>query len=763
PVFDVIRPDPRFTNLLRRIGLGGDSQPAEAVSHSAAPPPPRAARPHRRPPRKAITSLAILPLANTSDDPGMEYLSDGITESIINTLSQLPGVRVVARGTVFRYKAREVDPQEAGRELGVQAVLTGRVRQIADRLIVSAELTDVASDSQLWGEQYNRNLSDIFEVQEEITKEITGKLRLKLSRREKGRLAVRHTHDVEAYQVYLRGRYFWNKRTTESLHKGIEYFRQAIDLDPGYAPAYTGLSDSWTLLVVREAIPPEDGFAKAKAAAAMALKIDEESAEAHASLGHAMLHNWEWEAAEKELKRAIGLNPGYPSAHHWYSEYLTAMGRCDESIAELKLAGELDPLSLVISADLGRAFYYARDYNRVMEQEARTLEMDPDFWLSHINVGRSYLQKGMHAEAISALQKARELSADNTEALSFLGFAYAAAGKRDEALGVLRELDEQSKRGGVPPYHFAVIHAGLGEKDQAFGWLERSFEKHAVDLFTLKVEPMFDGLRSDPRFKDLLRRTGLAPSPQPVRRATPRHIAVLPFRPLSRAGRDEYLELGMADALITKLSDISQVVVRPTSSVRRYTDLDQDPITAGTELGVESVLEGSIQKLGDRIRVTARLVNVEDGRALWAGKFDEEFTDIFAVEDSISEKVAAALALKLTGEERARLMKRYTENTEAYHLYLKGRFYWNKRAFEGMEKSIECFQQAIALDPRYALAYAGLADSYAKLGDVGVTAIPPKEAFARARVAAGRATEIDSTLAEAHTSLAHLNMHTYAW
>src|SRR5581483_2748265 len=267
----------------------------------------------------------------------------------------------------------------------------------------------------------------------------------------------------------------------------------------------------------------------------------------------------------------------------------------------------------------------------------------------------------------------------------------------------------------------------------------------------------------DPRFKDLLRRTGLAPSPQPVRRATPRHIAVLPFRPLSRAGRDEYLELGMADALITKLSDISQVVVRPTSSVRRYTDLDQDPITAGTELGVESVLEGSIQKLGDRIRVTARLVNVEDGRALWAGKFDEEFTDIFAVEDSISEKVAAALALKLTGEERARLMKRYTENTEAYHLYLKGRFYWNKRAFEGMEKSIECFQQAIALDPRYALAYAGLADSYAKLGDVGVTAIPPKEAFARARVAAGRATEIDSTLAEAHTSLAHLNMHTYAW
>jgi len=508
PVVEGLRSDPRFTNLLRRMGLAGDSQPAETVSRSNAPSSNRAAA-RKRPARKAITSLAILPLANTSGDPSLEYLSDGITESVINTLSQLPKLRVVARNTVFRYKTREVDLQEIGRELGVQAALTGRVHQIADRLIISIELIDVTNDSQLWGERYNRNLPDIFEVQEEIAKEITEKLRLKLTRKEKSRLAKRHTHNVEAYQAHLKGRYFWNKRTTESLNKGVEHFKQAIDSDPAYAPAYAGLSDSYTLLVVREAISPEEGFAKAKAAASMALRIDEAFAEAHASLGHAMLHNWEWDEAERELKRAIELNPGYPSARHWYSEHLTAMGRCDESIAELKLAAELDPLSLVISADLGRAYYYAREYDQVMKQEARTLEMDSNFWLSHINLGRSYTQKGMHAEAIDKLRQARELSVGNTEVLSFLGFAYAAAGKRDEALKTLRELDEQSKRNHVPPYHFAIVHAGLGEKDRAFEWLEHAFENRAVGLFTLKVEPMFDGLRSDPRFEDLLRRVGL--------------------------------------------------------------------------------------------------------------------------------------------------------------------------------------------------------------------------------------------------------------
>jgi DNA-binding SARP family transcriptional activator/TolB-like protein/Tfp pilus assembly protein PilF len=466
---------------------------------------------HPAPDKRALESIAILPLANLTLDANMEYLSDGITENIINRLSQLPGLRVMAWGTVARYKGLNRTPDEIGRDLNVRAVMMGRVLELGEKLVVKIELIDSADGSQLWGEQYDGRRADVFAVQEEIAREISEKLRLKLTGEEKRRLTERQTENIEAYHAYLKGRYYWNKRATEWLKKGVEHFRQAIDLDPGYALAYTGLSDSYTLLVVREALLPEEGFAKAKAAAARALKISERLAEAHASLGHAMLHNWEWAQSETEFTRAIGLNPGYPSAHHWYSEYLTAMGRCDESIVELKLAAALDPLSLIINADLGRAFYYARRYDEVIKQEAKTLEMDPNFWLSHINLGRSYTQAGLHAEAIGELQKAREVSPGNTEVLAFLGFAYAAAGDSHDALKVLEYLNEQSKRMYVPPYHFAIVDAGLGRKNQAFSWLEQAFERHAVDLFTLKVEPMFDSLRSDPRFTDLLRRVRLAP------------------------------------------------------------------------------------------------------------------------------------------------------------------------------------------------------------------------------------------------------------
>jgi eukaryotic-like serine/threonine-protein kinase len=722
----------------------------------------------RRRAPKAIESLAVLPLLNTSDDPNLDYLSDGITETIINNLSQLPRLRVFARSTMFRYKGQAVEPQTVGRELGARAVLFGRVLQRGDRLVVGIELIDATDQTQLWGEHYNRRLADVFQVQDEIAGEITEKLRLKLSPKEKGQLKKHHTESIEAYQAYLRGRYFWNKRTEEGLRKGLEYFNQAIEQDPGYAAAYGGLSDCYTLLVVREAISPQEGFARAKRAASMALEIDETLAEAHASLGHAMLHNWEWNDGERELKRAIELNSGYASAHHWYSEHLTAMGRCNESIEELKLAGQLDPLSLIINADLGRAFYYARQYDQVIKQEATTLEMDPNFWLSHINLGRCYTQKRMHPEAIAELRKAKELSVGNTEVSSFLGFAYSAAGEAAEALKILDELLAQSRQGYVPPYHLAILYAGLGDKDPAFEWLEEAYQKHAVDLFTLKVEPMFDSLRKDPRFSDLLRRIGLVqPSSERMNtgsvtglethprmpRAHSRAIAVLPFRPISAEGRDEYLELGMADALITKLSNIGQIVVRPTSAVRKYTDLEQDSTVAGRELKVDSVLEGSIQRRGSWLRVTARLVDVEGGRTLWAEKFDEDFTDIFSVQDSISEKVAAALALKLTGEEKERLTKRYTENTAAYQLYLKGLHFFNRRSLEGYNKAIEYYQQAIEKDPNYALAYAGLADCYANSIFAEVL---PKDAIVRARAAANKALEIDDSLAEAHNALGHV-------
>jgi TolB-like protein/Flp pilus assembly protein TadD len=457
----------------------------------------------------ARQSIAVLPFRLLVGGESGDYLGLGVADALITRLSKVHRIGVRPTSAIARYVGSRLDPVVAGRELGVESVLDGNIQRDEDRIRVTIQLISVDDGASLWAEKFDEQFTDIFSVEDSISEQVATALVRELTADERRLLRKRYTDDTEAYQLYLKGRFYWNKRTIESLNKGVEYFKEAIDLDPLFASAHTGLSDSYTLLVVREALPPERGFALAKAAAAAALKNDEEFAEAHASLGHAMLHNWEWRDAERELKRAIELNPGYPSAHHWYSEHLTAMGRCDESIAELKQAAALDPLSLVISADLGRAYYYARRYDQVIRHEARTLEMDEEFWLSHINLGRSYSRKGLHGDAINELKRACELSVGNTEATSFLGFAYAAAGERDRASEIVSNLTERAKTDYVPPYHFAILWAGLGQIDRAFEWLERCFDSHAVDLFTLKVEPMFDVLRGDARFGQLIARVGL--------------------------------------------------------------------------------------------------------------------------------------------------------------------------------------------------------------------------------------------------------------
>jgi DNA-binding SARP family transcriptional activator len=455
-------------------------------------------------------SLAILPFVNSGGDPDSEYLSDGITESIINTLSQLPQLKVMARSTVFRYKGVEIDPQEVGGRLGVRAVLTGRVLNRGNTLNIQAELVEVSDGSQVWGEQYTRNSSDIFEVQEDIAREITAKLRLRLSGEEKGRLTRRHTESTEAYHAYLRGQYFWNKRTTSWLRKSVGYFEQAVKFDPTYAVAYTGLSDAYTLLVTWESLTPEEGFAKAKGAAAKALEIDEGLGEAHASLAHAMLHNWEWTGAEREFKQAIALHPGYAMARDWYAEYLAAVGRFSEAVDQAKRAQEFDPLSLISNADVGWMLYYAGRYDEAVEQYSKTLELDPNFLLAHLQLGQVYIQKRMYDEALKELQEAFNLSGKSglTE-LMLMGHAYAVSGRKEKAREMLKGLDELAGGRYFSAYRVALIYAGLGEKETAFQWLERAYDRHDAKLIWLKVDPMLDGLRSEPGFTELVRRVGL--------------------------------------------------------------------------------------------------------------------------------------------------------------------------------------------------------------------------------------------------------------
>jgi TolB-like protein/Flp pilus assembly protein TadD len=455
-----------------------------------------------------INSLAVLPFENAGTDSEMEYLGDGITETIINSLSQLPDIKVISSASSLRYKGREVDPETVGQELGVQAVVLGRIVPRGDEIAVSAELVDTRDNTQIWGERYQRDLVGLFAVQEEMAAEISRALRVRLSREDEARLKGRHSENAEAYQAYLKGRFYWNKRTEEGFRQAIDYFQEAIERDPGYALAYTGMADSYSLLGYYH-LPPKEVYPKASAAALKALEIDETLAEAHASLGLVkFLYDWTFPEAEKELQRAIELDPAYAMAHHWYSAYLEAMGRYDEAVDEVRLALELDPLSLIINADLGERLYDAGRYDQAIEQLIKTLEMDASFASTHHYLGKAYFRKSMVEEAIKRYQKLAELREGWD---GHLGYIYAISGRREEALNVLKRLQELSVQRRVSSTGMAAVYAGLDEKTVALEWLDKAFVDRDAGLLFIRVEPYSDALKTDPRYTDLLRRIGLEP------------------------------------------------------------------------------------------------------------------------------------------------------------------------------------------------------------------------------------------------------------
>ena len=458
---------------------------------------------------KPLDSLAVLPFVNVGGNPGSEYLSDGITESIINNLSQLPKVSVRSFSSVARYKNKDVDPQEAGRALKVQAVLTGRLVHNGDQVAINTELVEVRDNRQIWGGQYNPKVSDTLSIQEQISREISDKLRLRLSGEDKQRMTRGATEDRAAYQLYLQGRYQWNKQTLEGLQESIDYFQQAVQKDPRYALAYAGQADSYAQLADFNVLPTREVLPKVKSAAARSLELDEAGAEAHTSLAWARFHEWDWAGAEKEFKRAIELNPSYPTAHSWYGEYLMVQGRFDEALVEMNRASELNPLSPALNLALGYRFYYAHQYPEAVEQIQKTLAMDAKFVPAHVYLGRAYEQKGTYPEAIAEMRKALELSEGDTNELAALGHAYAVAHQAGEAKKILDQLKERSQQTYVQPSLIALIHVGLGDKNQAFDWLQKAYEDRSAGLLYLKVDPAFDSVRSDPRFIDLLRRVGL--------------------------------------------------------------------------------------------------------------------------------------------------------------------------------------------------------------------------------------------------------------
>jgi serine/threonine-protein kinase len=466
---------------------------------------------------RPINSVAILPFVNDSKDPNAEYLSDGITESIINSLSQLPNLKVMSRNAAFRFKGSNLDPVEAGRNLNVGAVLTGRLVKLDDRFVIKTELIKVADGSQLWGDEYKGSLADIFSVQEEVSKKISQSLRLRLTGEDEEKLAKRYTHDAEAYQLYLKGRYFWNRRNEEGFRNGIDYFKRAEEKDPTFALAFSGLADSYALLCDIGVVRPLDEMPKAKAAAEKAVDADPTLAEAFTSRAFVRLaYDWDWLGAQNDFQQALKLNPKYPTAHQWYASYLMQMGKFSLAKAEIEQAHNLDPLSPIISANSGLYSYYEHNYDDAIAKYKVTLQSDPDFWVVRHYLALAYVQKGMNQDAIAELRKLIKAPASGPipdqvveaecEATSSLGFVYGIAGKPAEAQAILRQLDVLTKRRYVSPLYFAIVYAGLRDNDKAIEYLNKAFEARHPGLVLIRIEPMFDGLRGDERFKALISR-----------------------------------------------------------------------------------------------------------------------------------------------------------------------------------------------------------------------------------------------------------------
>jgi TolB-like protein/DNA-binding winged helix-turn-helix (wHTH) protein/Flp pilus assembly protein TadD len=468
----------------------------------------------RAKPSSGKIMLAVLPFDNLSGNLEQDYFSDGLTEEMITQLGRLHPERlgVIARTTMMQYRGTHKTTSQIGRELGANYILEGSVRRAGDRVRISAQLIQVSDQTHVWAESYERDLSDVLTLQSDVARSIADSIQLQLTPAQRERLASARAVNPAAYEDNLKGRYYWNKRTEEGFKKAINYFNQAIAEDPNYAPAYAGLADTYSLLgsVPANVLTPREAMPKARVAATKALDIDESLAEAHVSLGYVrMAYDWDFRGAEAEFKRAIELNPAYPTAHQWYAFYLTAMGRLNEAAIENQLAEKLDPLSLSVNSQIAWSFYVARQYDQSIAQSRKTIELEPDLYTSYLYLGLAYEGKKMYPEAISEFEKADSLSGGNPIILGALGHTYAMSGNKDKAHEMLRNLARIGKHRHVPGLYPAAINAGLGDKDEAIRWLSKAVEDRSDYCILLGIEPEAENLHSDPRFQKLLHRIGL--------------------------------------------------------------------------------------------------------------------------------------------------------------------------------------------------------------------------------------------------------------
>jgi TolB-like protein/Tfp pilus assembly protein PilF len=735
------------------------------------PDPPNAAA-VLRPDAFEENSLAVLPmklLEMNQPETNPDYLGTGLADALITRLSAIRSFAVRPTSSVLRYGA-DADPLRAGRELGVAFVLDGRIRRAGERIRVTIQLLDVRDETTAWAGQFDEQFTDVLSLEDVISSHVAEAIVPHLTVDQRLRLAKRGTDNPQAHEAYLRGRYYWNTFTEEGFARAIVCFQQAIALDPDYALAHAGVANYHNWLGVFSVMPFAECAAAAYEAASRAVEIDPNLAEGHTALGQAILcRDYAWASAEHHMIRAVELDPNYSPARVWYALQLAMEGRFSEALREAHTGRDLDPLAAISRFAVVWCSYHARRYDEAYRFASATLENEPRNLMMLYASSFVLSRLGRHQEAIAAAEKCVESLGTVSHTLGRLGAAHAAAGNLEEAQKALDEMETLSSRRYVSPYHQSLVNAALGRVEAALDLLDIAYDTGDAKVLWVGVDPELEPLHGHPRFNDLLRkldhRLVALPAISGQISSDQESIAVLPFRVLSPPGEntgDEYLGVGLTDTLITRLSSVQRLIVRPTSSVLRYQGSAIDPFVAGRDLGIDYIVDGSIRRVGNRIRVTAQLLNVNEGVTRWAEHFDEDSTDVLQIEDSISEKVATALLPQLTRDEQRQLSKRGTDSSEAFEAYLRGRYHWNSYSEVGLAKAIQSYQKAINLDPDYALAYTGIADYYNWLGVFGIK--PFAECSAAAKQAAAKAVELDSASAEAYSALGFATVcHDFDW
>ncbi len=810
-------------------------------------------------------SIAVLPFSNLSADPDNDYFCDGLAEELLGALSKIDDLSVAARSSAFSFKGRNTNVGEIGRSLSVNTVLEGSVRKSGDRVRISVQLVNAADGYHLWSERYDREMKDIFDVQDEITLSVVDALKLKLLGNEKEVVLKRYTQNAKAYQLYLRGRFFFFQRTPEAFKKAIEYFEQAIQLDAEYALAYSGLSDCYTFLGFYEHMPPAEAKINMKGPAFKSLELDDTLAETRTSVAlYRVLYQWDFEEALREHKRAIALNPKYAFAHHLASATALAIGLNDEAIAAESRAVELEPFTAIFNASLGWWFYLDHRNDEAIAQALKTIEIAPNHFFAYWILGLAYGITGKYDDAIAALERA--VSSTNTQHLKAeLARIYAQSGRREEALAVLSELTQEAKQQYVSPANLARIYLGLGEIELLYEQLEKAVAERSVRLPWLMVDPILDPIRAESRFQDLRRRMGLpvdqteqptttdpseahtvvfnfnehrsgkagsAESSEPKQSTdsnspaaaesrgsepvssktsetvpdiscpttiTPgsrrsvliigltvlllavatagywffgnrgagqiNSIAVMPFVNASGNADVEYLSDGMTETLISSLSQVPNLAVKSRSTVFHYKGKETSAKKIGEELNVQAVLLGRVVERGEELNLNLELVNTQTQNVIWSGQYNRKHADLVRLQSEIARDVSQKLERKLSGVAEDKLAKKYSANPDAYELYLRGRYHWNRRTVEDDLKGLDYFEKAVKMDPKFALAYVGISDAHIMLGipDAMAGAMSPAATLPPARAAAEKAIELDPDLAEAYASRGHVRWKERDW